>query len=347
MDFTKQPRSFPYIEVAQAKRKFLLTALPADLLTRISYAAVRRKDEEEGAVQRILNQGRISSIKSFALNDGDFPASIVLNWVGEDALYLEDGKITIPDAPRAAQILDGQHRVAGLKEAIQEKADLAGQTVPVAIYDRLSTVDCANIFLSINTEQRPVPRSLVFDLYGIASEDLVDQAAVRARDIAMALDEDGQAYSNLIKLPNQPRQRGGIALSTAVSAIKPLVETKAVFEQIGAASLEMQKHIFQNYFNAIAGSYGERWEEKDNAFLYAAGFIGAVEFLQLKLIPYCIMHNSFRTEFIAKALNLDRTDLIKQEEMKGIGGKDAPRKVFERLQASFQPIETTSATFEV
>ncbi len=228
---------FRYIEIKQSKRAFILTAVPANLLTRISYAAIRRKDEEEGAVQRVLNHGRIAGIKTFALQGGDFPVSIVLNWV-TGTLKRDENMVTIPDKPRAAQLLDGQHRVAGLEEAIAENEELGRQLVPVAIYEGLSTTDCADIFLSINTEQRPVPRSLVFDLYGIASEELVDSAAVRARDITVSLNEDGQAYAGLIKFPNTPRQRGGIALSTAVSAIKPLVEEKGLLDQIGAASLE-------------------------------------------------------------------------------------------------------------
>ncbi len=47
----------------------------------------------------------------------------------------------------------------------------------------------SHIFLAINTEQKTVPRSLVFDLYGIASESVIDPAAVRARDIATYLNE--------------------------------------------------------------------------------------------------------------------------------------------------------------
>lgn len=206
---------FTFIEIKQTKRSFILTAIPVRLLVTVSYAAVRRKDDEEGAVQRVLNQGRIAGIKSFALQGGDFPASIVLNWV-KTKLVRTGSLVTIPETPDSAQLLDGQHRVAGLKEAIHEKPNLGDQLVPVAIYEGLSTSDCADIFLSINTEQRPVPRSLVFDLYGIASKELVDHAAVRARDITVSLNEDGQAYAGLIKFPNTPRQRGGIALSTAV-----------------------------------------------------------------------------------------------------------------------------------
>lgn len=342
----KDVARFPFIEIRQEKRSFILSAIPADLLTSISYAAVRRMDDEEGAVQRVLNQSRIAGIKAFALSGGDFPASIVLNWM-KDRLLIDNGLIIIPNINRAAQIIDGQHRVAGLKEAIVDRPALATQLLPVAIYQGLSTIDCANIFLSINTEQRPVPRSLVFDLYGIASEDLVDHAAVRARDITMALNEEGQAYFNLIKFPNTPRQRGGIALSTAVSAIKPLVDEKGILDQIGASSLEVQTHIFQNYFNALANGYGERWQEKDNAFLYAAGFMGAIEFLQLKIIPYCVIQKSFKASTIAAALKIERTDLIKQDEVKGLGGKDAPRKVFDRMIQFFTPVETETVGFEV
>lgn len=338
--------TFPFIEVRQARGSFILTALPAGLLARISYAAIRHQDAEEGAVQRVLNQGRIAGVKTFALQGGDFPASIVLNWVSNELLVRQDNQFVIPDMPRGAQIIDGQHRVAGLEEAIRERPETAEFSIPVAIYDRLDTVQCANIFLSINTEQRPVSRSLVYDLYGIASEDLVDQAAVRARDIALCLSEPGQAYFAQIKMPNAPRQKGGVQLSTAVTAIKPLVAEKGLLEQIGAASLEMQKTIFQNYFNAIAAAYGERWNERDNAFLYAAGFLGAMDFLQLKIIPYCVNRKSFKQEVIQAALAIDRGDLIQQVEVRGLGGKDAPKRVFDRMLEFFQPQEV-EANFEL
>ncbi|HLN23137.1 MAG TPA: DGQHR domain-containing protein [Patescibacteria group bacterium] len=336
----------PFIHVQQARRSFFLTALPASFLVRISYAAVRRQDEEEGSVQRVLNPSRIIGIKAFALQDGDFPASIALNWVGAP-LITELGNLVIPDAPRSAQILDGQHRVAGLGEAIQERQELATQMIPVAIYSGLDTRECANIFLSINTEQKPVPKSLVYDLYGIASAELIDQAADRARDITVSLNEPGQAYDGLIKFPNTPRRRGGIALSTAVSAIKPLVTEKGTLDQIGASSLEMQRQIVQNFFSVLSSKYGERWTDPTNAFLYAGGFIGALEFLHLKIIPYCILQGSFETSIIAKALRLEESDMIRQEEIKGLGGRDAPKRVFDRLVDAFQPAENAAPKFRL
>ncbi len=324
-------------KVEQSRHTFYLCVLPAGLLSEISYSAVRHRDQEEGAVQRILSQHRIASIRTFATNVGDFPASVVLNWVGNEGLGFDGTNIYLEPLGKSAQIIDGQHRIAGIAAAIAEGVELSNMQMPVAIYENLNTVECANIFLSINTEQKPVPRSLVFDLYGIAGEDLVDPAAVRARDIVLALNDEGQAYAGLIKLPNAKRQRGGIALSTAVTALKPLVEEKGAFEQVGIVELEAQKTIIQNYFKAIESKYGEFWEQSDNAFIYASGFAGAVDFFHLKMLPYCAQVKSFRKEIFKESLRIDFENRLVQEEVKGLGGKDAPKKVFDRLLELFFP----------
>jgi len=80
---TKKTIKAPYIETKQGDRKFLLTKLPASVVTVISYAAIRGQSDEEGAVQRVLNQGRINSIKAFTLQGGDYPNAVVLNWVSQ------------------------------------------------------------------------------------------------------------------------------------------------------------------------------------------------------------------------------------------------------------------------
>jgi DNA sulfur modification protein DndB len=333
---------YEYLTVKQKDHEFFLTVLPAGLLTNISYAAVRHKDNEDGAVQRILNTSRISGIKDFAVQMGDFPASIVLNWVGNN-LSPSNNKITVEDTPRSAQIIDGQHRVAGLRAAIEEKPEIAEMQIPVAIYVGLDTSKSARIFISINTEQRPAPKSLVFDLYGVAASDLMDPSAIRAGDIISHLSAPGQVYETWIKLPNQGRQRGGIALSTAITAIKPLVEAKGLLEQIGATELEVQKAIFENYFDAIKSKYEEYWGDRSNALIYASGFIGAVEFLRTHMIDYCRGKGSFEKNTISGAIVMDGTSRILQEELKGLGGTEAANAVRDRLVSSFRPEEAKQA----
>jgi DGQHR domain-containing protein len=135
----------PCLEVTQGDRELILTSMSAGVLTRIAYVAVRGKDDEAGAVQRVLNTRRISSIKTFTLEGGDYPGAIVLNWTSEqNAIERANGRIRFRDDPRSAQVIDGQHRVAGIAAAIEEKAAIADLEIPVAIYVGLSTRECAD-----------------------------------------------------------------------------------------------------------------------------------------------------------------------------------------------------------
>ena len=337
---TKKSVQAPYIEAKQGSRKFLLTKLPASIVTEISYAAIRGQHDEEGAVQRVLNQSRINNIKAFTLQGGDYPNAVVLNWVSQDnKINVINGVIEFIPGEGLAQLIDGQHRIAGIKSAIEENKIIGDLELPVVIYQNLSTKECADIFLSINTEQKPVPRSLVFDLYGVASENVIDYAAVRARDIAMFLNESDSPYGGEIKMPGLAKRRGGIPLSTAVTGIKPLVEDNGAFEQISVKELELQKRIILNWFTALKNSYGDEWHDKENVFQYASGFLAAMEFLRLQLIPYCNKQESFEVKTIQEALMLTGA-LIYQPEVKGQGGAEAQKKIYVRLQDVFTPAKT-------
>jgi len=235
-----------------------------------------------------------------------------------------------------------------MKAAIQENSNLSSLELPVALYEGLDTRECADIFLSINTEQKPVPRSLVFDLYGVASEAIVDVAAVRARDIAIALNElPDSPYYQLIKFPGAPRTKGGIALSTAISAVKPLVEEKGALEQVGVTPLESQKQVILNFLIGLRQIYGRHWDDKSNAFLYAAGFTGAMDFFRDRLIFHCKSRRSFRPETISGALAPLSNNIILQREFKGLGGKDAPKVVFDRLLEAFRPMAQDAENIEI
>jgi DGQHR domain-containing protein len=339
----------PFFEVAQGKRTFYLTKLPAEVVTKISYAAVRGRDEESGAIQRVLNTSRISGIKAFTLAGGDYPNAIVLNWVSQsNQLKRLTKQISFSDEINSAQIIDGQHRVAGIREAIEERQAIGDLELPVVIYTGLTTKECADIFLAINEEQKPAPRSLVFDLFGLASRELVDPAAVRARDIALFLnDEESSPYYGEIKLPGGKIRKGGIALSTAVVAIKPLVEEKGTFDQIGLSNLEDQKRVVLNLFLAIQEKYGNQWVDKDNAFLWAAGFAAALQFLHLKLMPYCSGKQSFEKRTIADVIALNEDTLVRQSDLKGFGGGKATSEVYDRLLRVFHPQQQMANKFKI
>lgn len=342
------------VVLTQNARKFYLTMMRARDLIQISYASVRNRDQEEGAVQRLLNPRRIDSIKEFTLNGGDYPNCIVLNWVDtKQTLRVGNGKISVPIRDRVAQIIDGQHRVEGIRVAIKAKQTIGKLEIPVAFYEHLTTQECADIFLSINTEQKPVQRSLVFDLYGVASQHVVDPAAVRARDIATQLNEqDDSPFKGLVRLPGKQttigeatgkKQSAGVDLSTVITSLKPLVEEKGIFEQVGVAELQMQTSALLNFFGVLKEWYGGLWTDKDNVFLTSAGFSGAIDFVKNKLVFYCKSKDSFEKTTIKQAMDLDPQAVILRSHLRGMQGRHALRAVSDMLVERFLP-QVTAAT---
>lgn len=339
-----------YFDVKQGKRVCFLTKLPASVVVQISYVAMRGRDDEKGAVQRALNTSRIGRIREFTLQGGDFPNAIVLNWVHKtNRLIRAKGKLSFLKNENCAQIIDGQHRMAGIAEAIKQKSEFANLELPVVFYEDLTTEACADIFLAINTEQKPAPKSLVFDLYGVTSSGLVDSAALRARDIAMYLnDDESSPYQGEVKLPGSPIRKGGIALSSVVTAIKPLVEDQGVLEQIGIVELELQKKVVINFFEALRRRYSSEWDSRTtNAFLYSSGFVGAMDFFRLRVAPYCRVQGSFEVDVIFDAIQLSEHNLIRQSDVKGLGGQVAAREIFDRLVGVFKAADKATGHIRI
>lgn len=331
--------SIPFVKIEQQKKVFYLVSLSAADVVSMSYVARRGVNEEEGAVQRLLNPARIGSIRDFVLAGGIFPTSIVLNWVDDVARpVVKSGKLMLHRTPKSAQIIDGQHRVIGISAAIEKRKAIASLQLPVSIYTGLSTQECADIFLSINTEQKPVHRSLVFDLYKVASDYVVDPPAMRAGDLASELNEAPKSpYLSYIKFPGAPRGQKGLALSTVVSAVKPLVEENGVFEQVGLSQLQMQSQFLINFFTVLANAYGAEWESPRNVFRMAAGFVGAIEFIKNKLVVHCNITGDFTVSAIDKVMKISPEKLIHRDIIEGLQGRRAFNQVSQALEALFDP----------
>lgn len=300
----------------------------------ISYVAVRGVDNIEGTVQRPLSKRRIAEIADYVLSGKIFFNTFILNWTEDEKIEHQNGFIKIPIVPAAAQIIDGQHRIEGLKKAMEDDPSIGEKLLLVTMAKHLSTQKAAEIFLNINTEQKPVPKSLIYDLFGIVENDK-EHALVRAKDIANELNTNRKSpYYNLIKFPGSPRGQGAIALSTVVSSFKSHLEKDSIFYRYNIKSFEMQQKIILNYFSAIHYFYNKKgvWLNKNkNPFLKSAGFIGAWNFFVEDLFSKCIDKKSFSIETFINYLKLDEVGLMEQDEVKGLDGKTARIKVKEYL----------------
>lgn len=325
-----------YIEMSMETNKIYTFPMKVKDLVKISYVAVRGRDEEEGAVQRVLNRKRISSIKQYVLDGNMFVNTFVINW--NDVNYKPhffDGKIEIPLVDSVAQLLDGQHRLEGLKEAIKIDPNVSEKQIMVSMVIGLGTKEAAKIFININSEQKPVPKSLIFDLYGVTEDDK-NFAITRSDDIAKELNENVDSpYYNLIKYPGNPRGKGKIDLSTVVSTLKKYVDVDGKFMDNNIKDLNLQSQIMINYFNAIKYHWDkeELWgNANQNVFFKAAGFIAALEFFFEYVFPKCIEKKSFKVEYLISLFDFSESTLLTNAEIKGSDGKTARKLIVDNLK---------------
>ncbi len=130
--------------------------------------------DDEG-VQRRLQINRISKIKNYLEEeDSYFPTSIVLaidisNYEQFETLYYDIEKndfgiLELPD-DIMFQVVDGQHRLAGLfiaNEQVQRDFEISA----VLLFNATRHT-CAKIFADINGNQTPVNKSGIYDLFDL------------------------------------------------------------------------------------------------------------------------------------------------------------------------------------
>ena len=325
-----------YVEMSVGKVKIYTFSMLVKDLVKISYVAVRGRDKEEGAVQRVLNKKRISSIKQYVLEGNMFVNTFVINWIDENYIpQICTENIVIPLVDSVAQLIDGQHRLEGLKEAIKVDESISEKSVLVSMVIGLKTKEAAKIFININTEQKPAPKSLIFDLYG-ETEDDKNFAITRSGDIAKDLNENVESpYYNLVKYPGNPRGKGKIDLSTVVSVLKKYVDVDGKFVENNIRDLSLQSQFIINYFSAIKYHWDkeEAWgNANQNVFFKASGFVAALEFFFEYVFPKCVEKKSFKLDFLIALFDFEETTLITNNDIKGSDGKSARKIIMDNLK---------------
>jgi DGQHR domain-containing protein len=301
----------------------------------IYYVAVRGRDNIDGAVQRVLNKRRLADISNFVLQGNMFYNTFLLNWTDNNfPPEITDEYIKIPIVSAAAQVIDGQHRLEGLKMAYEKDDNIGNKKILIVMTKNLSTKEAANIFININTEQKPVPKTLVYDLFSELKPK--DYFLVRAKDIADKLhNEKDSPYYQAIKMVGAAQGVGKVDFSTVVNAFKEYTTDDGVFQQYNLNDIESQYKLICNYFDAIKFFYEEEgiWLKSQNPFMMNAGFHSAVKFLCEDLIPKCALLRSFETTTIKTILSIDKQGLIYRDDIKNLQGKEQRNEIYRYLKS--------------
>ncbi len=268
------------IEVKQPIGTFYVGAIKWNDLLYISHSDIRRIEREEKSeiesyfgIQRELSQRRLKDIANYVtFLDATFPSSIVLaisstSMIGQDedvsnvVFDTKSKTLKIRRDVSVAHIIDGQHRVFGIKEAIDQKL-VRGQNFTfeliVTIFVDMDLDNQSMVFSTINKAQTKVNKSLVYDLFDLAKTKSPQRCA---HNITRLLNEsEGSPFKDKIKMLGKADDplRETITQATLVESmleyisVNPMADRDALkrgkkLDRI-YMSQDMNKLFFRNWF---------------------------------------------------------------------------------------------------
>ncbi|MFS0819197.1 DGQHR domain-containing protein [Lysinibacillus sp. 1P01SD] len=226
--------------IAQIDSEILYSMAKADIM-RISNKA----DTIYEGIQRELDLRKVDKIKKYLQsNDATFPNSIILNLNKESLLELKESTLKIKVDKESFSIIDGQHRLAGLK-GYNGKFSLS-----CSIFIGLDKSEQSRIFVTINSEQTKVnPSVSVYQEY----EDSILTPRKFAAEIAVAFATDKKSkWYNQIKLrgfKDEFSEEGIISLSAFYKPILDLIYDDDLYFEVRNLLCEDVNNpsIFKNY----------------------------------------------------------------------------------------------------
>ncbi len=288
--------SFPCIKVVQPIGEFYTASIGSKDLVRITWADVRRLEEGERefetylGIQRPLNPKRVKELQEYVkTSDACFPSAVILAVESKCAVYDETtNTMTLRNAPELdeegraviageiAKVLDGQHRIEGLR--FYEKEDFQ---INVSLFVDIDIAEQSYIFSTVNLAQTKVSKSLVYDLFDLSRSRSPQKLC---HNIAVALDgQEGSPLFHRIKRLGSAtpgRSHETITQATFVEALlkyiskepnkdrdlymrgrKPSLESSDVLRTLLFRNMMIKEQdleladILWRYFSAVA----ERW----------------------------------------------------------------------------------------
>jgi DGQHR domain-containing protein len=204
--------------VTQGKHRFYSTVLPSDVLA-ASCAADTRQENPIDGFQRLLDKRRAREIADYIDSGfGSAPSAIILSAQARAQLHYdpETRLLRFRKDARSFLIIDGQHRIFGFNLAKRRV------NVPVVIYNKLTRAQECQLFIDINTKQRPVPAELLLDIRRLAETETEAEALLHSLFDLFCSREDS-ALSGLLS-PSE-RRKGMISRVTFNAALKAIEGT--------------------------------------------------------------------------------------------------------------------------
>lgn len=292
------------------KHFFSFVTTPRQLL-KISFVNHRSLNDPEGApsYQRLVSKSRMKAVGEFIRKGGYFPNNLIVSFTRkirfdrvsrDEAADVTFGQLYLPDRYRSAWIIDGQHRLYGFSP-IEDK--FLDQNIIVVAFELLPKAEEANLFVTINHEQKSVPKHLLDDLEGelkwgskVPSERI---GAISARLINLLNTDVGEAFYNRITQQGItstnktcltiPALKDAIRRSGLVGRAvmgNTNVELGAFCGRTDAETLERARTAINQFFGRIRNAKMVEWESGRDGVLCTNVAVQAYILLLSAVVDY-------------------------------------------------------------
>jgi len=266
----------PAALVKQGSLKLYTTSLRVKDLLMDNFYDIERldpKNPDDRGYQRLLNKARAKKLAEYLLDgqeyqDAFLPTSIFLATDKEISFDPTTNTLTFDvEEVGPFSVVDGQHRIEGLKMASEKKGEMLDFEVPVNIAVSLPKIAQMCHFLIVNTTQKSVDKAVEQRIYArlteaVSFEDVPSlpkwiRRIVESEDDKIALkivdylnENQDSPWLGKVQMANQDSKTATTNQGTFVKAIKKYVLTAN--NPISVRPIEQQQKIFLNYWRAIA-----------------------------------------------------------------------------------------------
>jgi DNA sulfur modification protein DndB len=239
--------NFPAIRGVQAGREYYVTMWTLRTLRQISIFDEKELPPELRA-QRILNKARIPEIADYVLdNPKDYVFSAITASIDSQVVFEpfsekpREDRLGTLKVPMDAKFIinDGQHRRAAIIEALNQKPELAYETIAVVFFLDIGLDRCQQMFADLNRYAIRPSRSL-----GLLYDHRNDKAKL-ARLVIMK----SEIFRDIVDLERSSlalRSRRLFTLSAFFNASADLVQ------DLATGNLEQDAKLARDYWEAVA-----------------------------------------------------------------------------------------------
>lgn len=270
---------------------YSFVATPRNLL-KISFVNHQALNHPDGrpAYQRMISSLRIKRIGRFIEKGGFFPTNILINFSDAPRFdmisnaentdsNIKFGWITLPSKYRSAWIIDGQHRLYGFSRIDDSFLD---QSLFVLAFNKMHVQKEADLFITINHEQKSVSRSLLLSLLpDIRMGDSDPSTALSALGSAVvrAMNTDKTCpLARRFATPGMPRAPGqNLTVSESVNGLRrsgligkvagKIVAPGPLCGRTDEETIKRASYVLSAYFEEVRAANPDRWNAGQDAFI--------------------------------------------------------------------------------